>query len=147
MMKSAKNTGKNIGLYLSAKVYERIARDAGARGVTVTAWVRNAVIAACPPEARAERGGAKRLRRRRRPASKVMQLASSKPPEDAAAQSRAGKQEPPSLAALAEHHRDRVLDLDARGHLPNAICSITRLEYKVVRHILTTRKKPRKGEP
>jgi hypothetical protein len=138
MMKSAKNTGKNIGLYLSAKVYERIARDAGARGVTVTAWVRNAVIAACPPEARAERGGAKRLRRQRRPASKVMQLASSKPPEDAAAQSGAGKQEPPSLAALAERHRDRVLDLDARGHLPNAICAITRLEYRVVAAILAT---------
>lgn len=109
-------SGKNVGLYLSAEVYEQIARDAGARGVTVTAWVRNAVIAACPRKARVEKGGAKRSAKRPRPASKVMQAALSKPPEDAAAQSGAGKQEPPSLAALAERHRDRVLDLDARGH-------------------------------
>ncbi len=63
----------------------------------------------------------------------------SKPPENAAAQSRAGKQEPASLAALAERHRDRVLDLAARGHLPNAIRAITRLEYRVVAAILAMR--------
>jgi hypothetical protein len=50
-----------------------------------------------------------------------------------------GKQAPVRFAALVERHRDRVLDLDARGHLPNAICSITRLEYKVVAEILATR--------
>jgi hypothetical protein len=51
------------------------------------------------------------------------------------------------FAALVERHRDRVLDLEARGHQPNAICSITRLEYKVVQNILATRKKPAKDRP
>ncbi len=127
--------GKNIGLYLSGEVYGHIARDARARGIPVTTWVRNAVLAACSAVVRAELTEAKLPAKRRGPAPKAKKPA-TKPGRQAA---------PP--AALVERHRDRVLDLEARGHLPNAICSITRLEYRVVQHILTTRKKPAKGRP
>ena len=139
--------GKNIGLYLSGEVYGHIARDARACGVPVTTWVRNAVLAACPPELSAEQGRVKRRVKRRGPAQKQIHTAPPRVRQDKPARPGTGKQAPVRFAALVERHRDRVLDLDARGHLPNAICSITRLEYKVVRHILTTRKKPRKGEP
>lgn len=147
--------GKNVGLYLSEEIYGYIARDAGERGIPVTTWVRNVVLAACPPEARTEQARAKRPAKRRRPVPKTNQPATKpgrqaappKVPQDLPAKSGAGKQEPVSFAALVERHRDRVLDLDSRGHLPNAICSITRLEYRVVQQILTTRKKPAKGMP
>lgn len=148
-------SGKNVGLYLSVEIYGYIARDARARGIPVTTWVRNAVLAACPPKARTEHAGSKRPAKRRGPARKAKQPATKpgrqaappKVPQDMPAQSRAGKQEPDSFATLVDRHRDRVLDLEARGHLPNAICSITRLEYRVVQHILATRKKPAKGKP
>jgi len=132
-------SGKNIGLYLSEEVYGYIAGEAKARGIPVTTWVRNAVIAACPPELRGEQGGAKRHPERRRPAPKEIQTAPPRVRQDKSARRGAGKQETLSPAALVEHHRDRVLDLEARGHLPNAICAITRLEYRVVAAILATR--------
>jgi hypothetical protein len=124
--------GKNVGLYLSEEIYGYIARDARARGIPVTTWVRNVVLAACPPDVRSEQAGAKQPAKRLKPAPR-------KKPQDTAARLHAGKQEPGSFVALVERHRDRVLDLEARGHLPNAICSITRLEYKVVAEILATR--------
>ncbi len=148
-------SGKNVGLYLSGEVYGYIADDARARGIPVTTWVRDVVLAACPADVRPEQAAAKRRTKRRRPAPKARQQA-TKPAREAAtrkesqdkpARTGAGKQEPVSFEALVERHRDRVLDLEARGHLPNAICSITRLEYRVVQHILTTRKKPAKGRP
>ena len=147
--------GKNVGLYLSEEIYGCIARDARARGIPVTTWVRNVVLAACPPEARTEQAWTKRPAKRRRPAPKAKQpvtkpdrqAAPRKVPQDTPAHSGSRKQEPESFAALVERHRDRVLDLEARGHLPNAICSITRLEYKVVQNILATRKKPAKDRP
>jgi hypothetical protein len=147
--------GKNVGLYLSEEIYGYIARDARGRGIPVTTWVRNVVLAACPPDVRPEQIGANRPTKRRSPEPKAKQPATKpdrqtappKLPQDKPARPGAGKQEPVSFAALVERHRDRVLDLDARGHLPNAICSITRLEYRVVQHILTTRKIPTKGAP
>ena len=150
-----RKSGKNVGLYLSEEIYGCIARDARARGIPVTTWVRNVVLAACPPEARTEQAWTKRPAKRRRPAPKAKQPV-TKPdrqveprrmPQDTPAHSGSRKQEPESFAALVERHRDRVLDLEARGHLPNAICSITRLEYKVVQNILATRKKPAKDRP
>lgn len=148
-------SGKNIGLYLPGEVYGYIADDARVRGIPVTTWVRDAVLAACPADVRPEQAGAKLPAKRRRPAQKARQQAKKparkaapqKQPRDKPALPGDGKQEPVSFDALVERNRDRVLDLDARGHLPNAICSITRLEYRVVRHILTTRKKPAKGRP
>jgi hypothetical protein len=148
-------SGKNIGLYLSEEIYGYIARDARARGIPVTTWVRNVVLAACPPDARAELAEVQLPAKRRRPAPKAKKPAAKldgqaepkKKTPDTPVRPGAVKQEPVSFAELVERHRDRVLDLDARGHLPNAICSITRLEYRVVQHILTTRKKPTKGEP
>ena len=147
--------GKNIGLYLSEEIYGCIARDARARGIPVTTWVRNVVLAACPPEACTDQVEPQRPAKRRGPVPKAKkpaakpdrQAAPRKVRQDTPAQSRAGKQEPVSFAALVERHRDRVLDLEARGHLPNAICSITRLEYKVVQNILATRKKPATDRP
>lgn len=54
----------------------------------------------------------------------------------------------PSFDVLVDCHRDRVLDLEARGYLPNAICSIIRAPYKVVEHILSTKAAPKKtGAP
>ena len=143
MMKS----GKNIGLYLPGEVYGYIADDARARGVPVTTWVRDAVLAACPADVRPKQAGAKLPAKRCRPAPKARQQAKKparkaapqKQPGDKPAPPGGGKQEPEPFAALVERHRDRVLDLEARGHLPNAICSITRLEYKVVAQILSTR--------
>ena len=150
-----RKSGKNVGLYLSEEIYGCIARDARARGIPVTTWVRNVVLAACPPEARTDQAGTKRPAKRRRPAPKAKQpvtkpdrqAAPRKVPQDTPARPGAAKQEPVPFAALVERHRDRVLDLEARGHLPNAICSITRLEYKVVQNILATRKKPAKDRP
>ena len=154
-----RKSGKNVGLYLSEEIYGCIARDARARGIPVTTWVRNVVLAACPPEARTQQARAKRPAKRpakrRRPVPKTKQPAKKpdrqveprKVPQDTPAHSGSRKQEPESFAALVERHRDRVLDLEARGHLPNAICSITRLEYKVVQNILATRKKPAKDRP
>ena len=148
-------SGKNVGLYLSEEIYGCIARDARARGIPVTTWVRNVVLAACPPEACTGQARAKRPAKRRRPVPKTKQPV-TKPDRQAAprrahenppARPGAAKQEPVPFAALVERHRDRVLDLEARGHLPNAICSITRLEYKVVQNILATRKKPAKDRP
>ena len=150
-----RKSGKNVGLYLSEEIYGCIARDARARGIPVTTWVRNVVLAACPPDARTEQARAKRPAKRCRPVPKTKQPA-KKPDrqveprrahENPPARPGAAKQEPESFAALVERHRDRVLDLEARGHLPNAICSITRLEYKVVQNILATRKKPAKDRP
>jgi hypothetical protein len=156
-------SGKNIGLYLSEEIYGHIARDARARGIPVTTWVRNVVLAALPPDLRPEQAVAKRQTKRRRPgkaarqpvnqlgvgsaANPDRQAVMRTAPKDTPAQSLAGKQEPGSFAALVERHRDRVLDLEARGHLPNAICSITRLEYRVIAQILSTkatRKEPRR---
>jgi len=139
--------GKNIGLYLSEELYGCLAREARARGIPVTTWVRNVVLAACPPGVRAEQAEARRPAKLRRPAQSAKQPATKpdgqaepqKKTPDKPARPGAGKQEPVSFAALVERHRDRVLDLEARGHLPNAICSITRLEYKVVAQILSTR--------
>ena len=150
-----RKSGKNVGLYLSEEIYGCIARDARARGIPVTTWVRNVVLAACPPEARTEQARAKRPAKRRRPVPKTKQpvtkpdrqAAPRRAHENPSARPGAAKQEPESFAALVERHRDRVLDLEARGHLPNAICSITRLEYKVVQNILATRKKPAKDRP
>ena len=150
-----RKSGKNVGLYRSEEIYGCIARDARARGIPVTTWVRNVVLAACPPEACTEQARAKRPAKRRRPVPKTKQPATKpdrqaaprKVPQDTPAHSGSRKQEPESFAALVERHRDRVLDLEARGHLPNAICSITRLEYKVVQNILATRKKPAKDRP
>ena len=147
--------GKNIGLYLSEEIYGHIARDARARGIPVTTWVRNVVLAACQPDLRPDQAVAKLPAKRRGPAPQAKKPAAKpagkaaprKAHDNAPARPGAGKQEPVSFAALAERHRDRVLDLDARGHLPNAICSITRLEYRVVQHIISTRKKPAKGRP
>ena len=150
-----RKSGKNVGLYLSEEIYGCIARDARARGIPVTTWVRNVVLAACPPDARTQQARAKRPAKRCRPVPKARQPA-KKPDrqveprrahENPPARPGAAKQEPVPFAALVERHRDRVLDLEARGHLPNAICSITRLEYKVVQHILATRKKPAKDRP
>lgn len=54
----------------------------------------------------------------------------------------------PSFDDLVDRHRDRTLDLEARGYLPNAICSIIRAPYKVVEHILSTKAAPKKkGAP
>ena len=150
-----RKSGKNVGLYLSEEIYGCIARDARARGIPVTTWVRNVVLAACPPEACTDQAVTKCPAKRRRPAPKTKQPATKpdrqaaprKVPQDTPAHSGSRKQEPESFAALVERHRDRVLDLEARGHLPNAICSITRLEYKVVQNILATRKKPAKDRP
>ena len=150
-----RKSGKNVGLYLSEEIYGCIARDARARGIPVTTWVRNVVLAACQPEARTDQAGTNRPAKRRRPAPKAKQpvtkpdrqAAPRKVPQDTPAHSGSRKQEPVPFAALVERHRDRVLDLEARGHLPNAICSITRLEYKVVQNILATRKKPAKDRP
>jgi hypothetical protein len=147
--------GKNVGLYLSEEIYGYIAQDATARGIPVTTWVRNVVLAACPSDVRPEQAEARRPAKLRRPAQSAKQPATKpdgqaepqKKTPDKPARPGAGKQEPVSFAALVERHRDRVLDLDSRGHLPNAICSITRLEYRVVQHILTTRKKPAKVKP
>ena len=150
-----RKSGKNVGLYLSEEIYGCIARDARARGIPVTTWVRNVVLAACPPEACTDQAVTKCPAKRRRPAPKAKQpvtkpdrqAAPRKVPQDTPAHSGSRKQEPVPFAALVERHRDRVLDLEARGHLPNAICSITRLEYKVVQNILATRKKPAKDRP
>lgn len=150
-----RKSGKNVGLYLSEEIYGCIARDARARGIPVTTWVRNVVLAACPPEACTDQAVTKCPAKRRRPVPKAKQpvtkpdrhAAPRKVPQDTPARSGSRKQEPESFAALVERHRDRVLDLEARGHLPNAICSITRLEYKVVQNILATRKKPAKDRP
>ena len=150
-----RKSGKNVGLYLSEEIYGCIARDARARGIPVTTWVRNVVLAACPPEACTQQARAKRPAKRRRPVPKTKQPVTKpdrqveprKVPQDTPAHSGSRKQEPVPFAALVERHRDRVLDLEARGHLPNAICSITRLEYKVVQNILATRKKPAKDRP
>lgn len=150
-----RKSGKNVGLYLSEEIYGCIARDARARGIPVTTWVRNVVLAACPPEACTDQAVTKCPAKRRRPVPKTKQpvtrpdrqAAPRKVPQDTPAHSGSRKQEPESFAALVERHRDRVLDLEARGHLPNAICSITRLEYKVVQNILATRKKPAKDRP
>ena len=150
-----RKSGKNVGLYLSEEIYGCIARDARARGIPVTTWVRNVVLAACPPDARTQQARAKRPAKRCRPVPKTKQpvtrpgrqAAPRKVPQDTPAHSGSRKQEPVPFAALVERHRDRVLDLEARGHLPNAICSITRLEYKVVQNILATRKKPAKDRP
>ena len=150
-----RKSGKNVGLYLSEEIYGCIARDARARGIPVTTWVRNVVLAACPPEACTQQARAKRPAKRCRPVPKTKQPA-QKPDrqveprrahENPPARPGAAKQERVPFAALVERHRDRVLDLEARGHLPNAICSITRLEYKVVQNILATRKKPAKDRP
>ena len=150
-----RKSGKNVGLYLSEEIYGCIARDARARGIPVTTWVRNVVLAACPPDARTQQDRAKRPAKRCRPVPKTKQPA-KKPDrqveprrahENPPARPGAAKQERVPFAALVERHRDRVLDLEARGHLPNAICSITRLEYKVVQNILATRKKPAKDRP
>lgn len=131
-------SGKNIGLYLSGEIYGHIARDARTRGIPVTTWVRNAVIAACPPELRGEQAGAKP--KVRQPAKKLARRAAPrKAQRDKPVRPGGGKQEPVSFDALVTRHRDRVLDLEARGHLPNAICAITRLEYRVVAAILATR--------
>ena len=150
-----RKSGKNVGLYLSEEIYGCIARDARARGIPVTTWVRNVVLAACPPEACTGQARAKRPAKRRRPVPKAKQPATKRDRqveprrahENPPARPGAAKQEPVPFAALVERHRDRVLDLEARGHLPNAICSITRLEYKVVQNILATRKKPAKDRP
>ena len=150
-----RKSGKNVGLYLSEEIYGCIARDARARGIPVTTWVRNVVLAACPPEACPDQAVTKCPAKRRRPAPTAQQPATKpdrqaaplKVPQDTPAHSGSRKQEPVPFAALVERHRDRVLDLEARGHLPNAICSITRLEYKVVQNILATRKKPAKDRP
>ena len=150
-----RKSGKNVGLYLSEEIYGCIARDARARGIPVTTWVRNVVLAACPPEAHTEQAWTKRPAKRRRPVPKTKQpvtkpdrqAAPRRAHENPSARPGAAKQEPVPFAALVERHRDRVLDLEARGHLPNAICSITRLEYKVVQNILATRKKPAKDRP
>lgn len=150
-----RKSGKNVGLYLSEEIYGCIARDARARGIPVTTWVRNVVLAACPPEACTDQAVTKCPVKRRRLAPKAKQpvtkpdrqAAPRKVPQDTPAHCGSRKQEPVPFAALVERHRDRVLDLEARGHLPNAICSITRLEYKVVQNILATRKKPAKDRP
>ena len=125
-----RKSGKNVGLYLSEEIYGCIARDARARGIPVTTWVRRPAPKAKQPFTKPDR-----------------QVEPRSAHENQPARPGAAKQEHVPFAALVERHRDRVLDLEARGHLPNAICSITRLEYKVVQNILATRKKPAKDRP
>ena len=131
-------SGKNIGLYLSGEIYGHIAGEAKARGIPVTTWVREVVLAACPADVHPAQAGAKP--KVRQPAKKLARRAAPrKAQRDKPVRPGGGRQEPVSLDALVTRHRDRVLDLDARGHLLNAICAITRLEYRVVAAILATR--------
>lgn len=48
-------------------------------------------------------------------------------------------------ARLIEEHRDRVRDLEARGFLPSAIASVTKLPLRVVTAILDTKAPPKRG--
>lgn len=48
-------------------------------------------------------------------------------------------------ARLVEEHRDRVRDLEARGFLPSAIASVTKLPLRVVTAILNTKAPPKRG--
>lgn len=48
-------------------------------------------------------------------------------------------------ARLVEAHRDRVRDLDARGFLPSAIASVTKLPLRIVDQILNSKAPPKRG--
>jgi hypothetical protein len=139
--------GKNIGLYLSKALYRYIAQDASVRGIPVTTWVRDVVVAACPPDVRQEPGVASETTNVQSRAGKASGRHAARPaeprkPAQTKSPRTAIQQGDQSFDEMVVRHRDRVLELEARGYLSNAICAITHLPYQVVRHILTTRARP-----
>jgi len=135
-------SGKNIGLYLSGAVYGHIAQDAKARGIPVTTWVRDVVLASCPPDVQV----------------RTLTLLSQ---GKSHAKGEAGeghaphvprkvtvKKAPPAEAydAIASARRSEVLALAARGCGENAIATMLRIPYRVVQEIITAAKpKTRRG--
>jgi DNA-binding NarL/FixJ family response regulator len=135
-------SGKNIGLYLSGAVYGYIARDAKARGIPVTTWVREVVLAACPPDVQV-RTLALLPQGKRHAEGEVGEDRAPHVPNKVTV-----KKAMPAEAtdALVSARRSEVLALAARGCGENAIATMLRIPYRVVQEIVTAAKpKTRRG--
>lgn len=154
--------GKDIYVTVGmpARVHEWVAKQAREADVTIPAWIRERMIADAPLEVRQKA----KLRQWKKqhthvattpePVAEALaetsQPLQDKPkPRRRAYVMRKGpkpdpKPVPPTEAELIERHRDRVLELEARGYLPNQIAATTRLPYAVVHSILTTKAAPKR---
>lgn len=120
--------GTYVSVYLSAPLYTALEERCAAENVSMLTWIRQRVLEACPIEEQPEPKPVRKSRAKDR---------TPKPPPP-----------PPPPAPteddLVEKHRQRVLDLEARGYLPTAICAQTHLPYRLVDKILTTKAPPKR---
>lgn len=120
-MSHTRAAGIYVSVYLSPPLADFLEEVCGDLGLSVPVWLRDRAIEACPPEVQQE-----------------IKAAMKKP-------STSSEPLTTAQAAAVEKHRPRVLELEARGYLESAICTTLRLPYAVVRQILTTKAKPKKG--
>jgi hypothetical protein len=133
MTAKERTTGQYVNVYLARPVYLHIEQQALKEQIGMAAWVRRAVLAACPPEIRNRPKGSGRGRYRRGSPKPAQDVQTAKGQEGAGAKS--------VMAAFedaAERSRDKVIALAARGYRENAISAIAQLPYRVVQQILNT---------
>jgi hypothetical protein len=132
-MKRVKPSGEIIQLYMSAPINDWIEEQARIAGTTVNAWIKGLIIAHAP--AAVQKAAEKAARGAGRQPVPVHSKPVQEPPKAAPG---------PSFDDQVEANREKVLDLDARGYLENSIAAITKLPFKVVQQILTSKPTPKK---
>lgn len=125
--------GSYVSVYLDAPLADYVEKAAKADGETAPTWIRNLVLDHVPEDVAAEARALLKYDR-----------VNAKPgrPRKVEAQPAAGSQE--SVSALAEIHRERVLELESRGYLRMQIASTLKVSHALIDHILSTKATPKK---
>lgn len=135
MSREPPKAGVYLSIYLSVPLLEHIEREAKLEDQGIPGWIRDRIIDLCPPHIQQQARAALQARPR------GMRGTESKPPPP--------PPPPPklSLEELVEKHREKILELDAKGYLPNSIGAVLRVPYRVVSEVLYRSVPPKKGSP
>lgn len=137
MSREPPKAGVYLSIYLSVPLLEHIEREARLEDQGIPGWIRDRIIDLCPPHIQAAARAAIQPRPKGRKGDKENSKPAPPPPP------------PPklSLEELVEKHREKILELDAKGYLPNSIGAVLRVPYRVVSEVLYRRVPPKKGMP
>lgn len=130
--------GDYVKVYLSQPIIDYLEEMLADTEKPVATWIRERVFEVLPPDVRKQ---ADALLKNKNPGlSRTERISPGRPPPSPPPPE-------PSFEDLVEANRDRVLDLEARGYSASQIGSVTKLQFKLIEHILSTKAPPKKGRP
>lgn len=132
--------GTYVSVYLSQPLFDHLESRAHQHNMGLPVWIREQLIELCPEDVQAAATALLKNGRKPKPAAGETDPARPGRPPDPPPPSQAA-----SFEELVERHRERVLELEARGFLENQIAGIAKVPFKVVQHILTSKAAPKKG--